>query len=229
MLEEKADIGLFDKLAPNYDRFNHLTSAGIDRVWRRIAVRRMAAADKVLDVAVGTADLAIEMVRRGKAGQVEGIDLSTEMMHIGEAKISRAGLSDRIVLHEGNALAIDAADGCYDALTCAYGVRNFSDLDKGLQEFYRVLRKGGEVIILEFSFPTNRLIAWAYDFYFNHVMTLIGRLMTRDKGTFRYFYHSVKNFPKGEDMLRRMKAAGFRDATAETLTFGISTIYKATK
>ncbi len=228
MAETKENISaLFNKLAPKYDRFNHLSSLGIDHLWRRITIKRMAPAEKVLDVAVGTGDLAIAMVRGGKAQQVLGIDVSTEMMREGAEKTEKLGLSDRIRFEEASALSMPYEDASFDALTCAYGVRNFSDLDQGLSEFSRVLRPGGQLLILEFSYPRNPLIAWCYTIYFNYFMTWLGTMMTKDRGTFRYFYHSVRNFIWGDEVCEHLRKAGFSEVTYETLTFGISTLYIA--
>lgn len=230
MSYEKEHISrLFDRLAPSYDRFNHLSSLGIDHLWRRQTVRAMQPADHALDVAVGTGDLAIAMVRAGKAQRVTGIDISAEMMHIGEQKVAKQGLADRIVFQEASALEMPFADGSFDALTCAYGVRNFSQLDQGLREFHRVLKPGGQLAILEFSYPKNRFFAWCYDLYFNYVMTFIGTLMTKDKKAFQYFYASVKGFIWGEEMKQHLEAEGFSNVTFRTQTFGISTLYLAYK
>jgi len=230
MIEKQNIGGLFDRIAARYDAFNHLTSLGIDRCWRRRAVKGMRRADKVLDVAVGTADLTIEMLRRDKAHTVEGIDLSTGMMRIGEEKVRKAGFAQRVRFTEGSALELPYPDASFDCVTCAYGIRNFSDLDKGLSEFQRVLRPGGQLLILEFSYPQNRLIAALYTFYFKYVMTAVGSLLTKgDRKSFDYFYHSVKNFIWGREMLSHLAGAGFTDAAFRTLTFGISTIYTATK
>lgn len=220
---------LFNRLAPSYDRFNHLSSFGIDYLWRRNTIRHMKPADEVLDVAVGTGDLAIQMVRQGKAKHVLGVDISTEMMRIGEQKTERAGMQDRICFQQASALELPMSDNSFDALTCAYGVRNFSDLDGGLREFYRVLAPDGQLLILEFSYPRNRVVAWLYTLYFNYFMTWLGTLMTHDRGTFRYFYHSVRNFIWGDEMCEHLRAAGFRDVSYETFTFGISTLYIAKK
>lgn len=225
------DIGsLFDRIARRYDLFNHLTSFGIDRLWRRRAIGYDSLCGmRVLDVAVGTGDLALAALRRGGASEVEGLDLSCEMMRVGEAKAKRAGLSDRLTFRQGSALDMPYADGQFDVVTCAYGVRNFTDLEQGLREMSRVLRPGGRLMILEFSYPSNRLIAWLYDVYFNHVMTAIGGWLTKDKEAYRYFYRSVRDFARPGEMLERLGACGFRTATAESLTFGVSTIYRAIK
>lgn len=219
----------FDRIAKRYDRFNHLSSAGIDHLWRRQAVRKMPVCKKVLDVAVGTGDLAIEIVKRGKAEEVIGLDLSTEMMRVGAEKARRKGLEERISFIEGSALKMPFPDNSFDAVTCAYGIRNFSQLAKGLQEFQRVLKPGGQLIILEFSYPQNRFVAWCYDIYFKYFMTFLGRMMTQDKAAFRYFYASVKGFIWGEEMTQQLKLAGFTNPCYQTQTFGISTLYTANK
>lgn len=229
-MNEKQNIGsLFDRIAGDYDRFNHLSSMNIDRLWRRKAVRGLRPCEQVLDVAVGTGDLAIEMLRKQKAQHVDGIDLSLEMMRIGAHKAAACGLQDKLSFRVGSALELPYENNSYDAVTCGYGVRNFSDLDKGLLEFYRVLKPGGQLMILEFSYPKNKLVAWAYDLYFNHVMTALGSWMTKDKAAFRYFYSSVKGFIWGDEMKAHLEAVGFKTVEYRTLTFGISTIYCATK
>lgn len=226
----KSDIGsLFDRIAGSYDGLNHTLSLGIDRSWRRRAVKGMAEADNVLDVAVGTADLAVELLRRGKAHRVTGIDLSEKMMEIGRKKLSRKGLSDRALLMQASALEMPFEDGVFDAVTCAYGVRNFSDLDAGLREMQRVLRSGGELMILEFSYPSNPIIRFFYDLYFSNIMPFVGHLVSRDKSAYKYLNKSVKGFIWGEEMCARLVDAGFNDVTFKPLTFGISTVYRARK
>ena len=228
MSNEKQHIGqLFDRIAPTYDGLNHGVSLNIDRLWRKRAVRDMQPAKHVLDVAIGTADLSIEMLRSGKVEQVTGLDLSVEMMKIGEEKCSRAGLQVQFI--EGNAQQMPFADESFDGVTCAYGCRNFSDLDAGLREMYRVLKRGGEVTILEFSYPDNRLIRWAYDIYFSHVLPLIGRLVSRDKTAYTYLNRSVKSFCWGEAFVQHLHDAGFFDEQFQPLTFGITTVYRARK
>lgn len=229
-MDEKKNIGqLFDRIAGTYDRFNHVLSLNIDKSWRRRAVRRLKGCGRALDVAIGTADLAMEIIRQGKASTVEGIDLSTEMMRLGAAKVARAGMSDRITFREGSALELPYADGSFEAVTCAYGVRNFSDLDKGLAEFHRVLAPGGQAVILEFSYPSNAFVRFFYDLFFSHVMPLVGRLISKDPSAYTYFRQSVKNFIWGGEMLSHITAAGFVNASYKTFTFGITTVYVAEK
>ena len=159
---------MFDRIAGTYDGLNHGLSLNIDRSWRRKTVKLMPPAQHVLDVAIGTADLTIEMLRRGKAQQVTGLDLSDKMMAIGKAKCAKRKLNTAFV--HGNAQEMPFADESFDGVTCAFGCRNFSDLDAGLKEMYRVLKVGGQVTILEFSYPTNRVVRAIYDLYFTRVL-----------------------------------------------------------
>ncbi len=230
-MQEKQNIGsLFNRIAHSYDTVNHVLSLNIDKCWRRKTVKMLPKTSRdVLDVAIGTADLAIETLKRGKATRVTGLDLSTEMMRIGAEKAAKQGLSEQVEFVEGSALEMPFADGRFDAITCGFGVRNFSDLDKGLREMYRVLRRNGTVLILEFSYPTNPIIRWAYNFYFSRLMPLIGGIISKDKSAYTYFYHSVKNFVWGKEMVERLEQAGFTNVTNTTLTFGIAQIYKGVK
>lgn len=225
---EKQHIGsLFNRIAKTYDSLNHILSLGIDRRWRRCAIKGMQPADRVLDVAIGTADLAIEMMRTAKAKQLVGIDLSEEMMRIGEQKARKKGYD--ISFLKANAQDMPFDDGVFDMVTCAYGCRNFSNLMAGLSEMYRVMAKGGELMILEFSYPTNRLIRAAYDCYFSHILPMIGKWISRDKNAYTYLNRSVKGFPQGEEFLKCLQAVGFIDLSYKPLTFGITTIYHARK
>ena len=230
MDSEKQHIGqLFDRIAPTYDGLNHGLSLNIDRRWRQKTVALMTSAQHVLDVAIGTADLAMEMLRAGKALQVTGLDLSDKMMAIGKEKCAKAGLADRVKFEFGNAQQMPFADESFDAVTCAFGCRNFSDLDAGLREFYRVLKPGGQVTILEFSYPKGRYIRALYDFYFSHVLPLIGRIVSKDKTAYTYLNKSVKSFCWGEAFVQHLHDTGFQREHFLPLTFGIATIYIAIK
>lgn len=227
-LQEKKHIAsLFDRIAAHYDGLNHLLSLGIDRCWRRQAVRSMKPADEVLDVAAGTGDLAILMCRNHKAQHVTAADLSAGMMAIGAAKAQRAKAP--VTFEQVNAQAMPYADASYDAVTCAYGVRNFADLDAGLREMYRVLKEGGELRILEFGYPDNTLVRWGYDLYFDYCLPLVGRLFSRDKTAYTYLNRSVKGFVYGEDFARHLRKAGFKEVSFCKQTFGISYLYLAAK
>ncbi len=226
----KQNIGhLFNRIAGTYDRLNHLLSLNTDRRWRRRAVRRLTPCEKVLDVASGTADLAIEMVRQDKVQQVTGIDISEEMLRIGDEKVRKADLASRITLQQGSALALPYPDGHFNAVTCAYGIRNFSDLNLGLQEMQRVLCSEGQLLILEFSYPDNKIIRFFYDFYFSKIMPAIGRKVSKDPSAYSYLNRSVKEFIWGEEMAEKLRAAGFRNVSFHPMTFGITTLYLAQK
>ena len=229
-MEEKQQIGLlFDRIARTYDGLNHGLSLNIDRRWRRIAVSRMAQAEHVLDVAVGTADLTIEMLRRGKAERVTGLDLSEQMMAIGKTKIERLKWQEKVSFVYGNAQQMPFEDSTFDGVTCAFGCRNFQNLDAGLSEMFRVLKPGGQVTILEFSYPSNPLVRALYDVYFTHILPLVGRWVSRDKTAYTYLNRSVKSFCWGEEFARHLREAGWANVRFETLTFGIATIYTAQK
>ncbi len=244
-MQEKQNIGsLFNRIAHSYDTVNHVLSLNIDKYWRRKAVKMLrssafsvqCSAFNILDVAIGTADLAIEIIKQhnkyvakhslqGAGGLVTGLDLSTEMMRIGAEKAAKQGMSEQISFVEGSALDMPFDDAQFDAITCGFGVRNFSDLDKGLREMYRVLRPNGTVIILEFSYPTNPIIRWVYNFYFSRLMPFIGRIISRDKQAYTYFYHSVKNFVWGKEMVKHLEQVGFVNVINTTFTFGIAQLY----
>lgn len=229
-MQDKNEIGkLFDGIAGTYDGLNHLLSLNIDKSWRRKTVAMLRPCQKLMDVAIGTADLSLEILRQKKAEHITGLDVSREMMKIGEQKVAAKGLADKVVFEYGSALEIPHNEASFDALTCAYGVRNFPDADKGLQEFYRVLKPGGQLAILEFSYPENPVIRFGYDMFFSHILPTIGNLISRDKDAYSYLNRSVKGFMWGEEMCRHIEAAGFRDVRFRTLTFGITTIYTAIK
>ena len=220
---------MFDRIAGTYDGLNHVLSLNIDKRWRRRAIRMLKPAEQVLDVAIGTADLTNEILRQGKAQYVTGIDLSRGMMAIGEQKVAKRGYAPQVQFDYGSAQQMPYVDASFDTVTCAYGVRNFANMDEGLSEMYRVLRTGGELMVLEFSYPTNPVIRWGYDLYFTHILPFIGNLFSRDKGAYSYLNRSVKNFPYGEAFCRHLRKAGFSQIKATPLTFGISTIYTAVK
>lgn len=229
-MQDKKNIGhLFDGIAGTYDMLNHLLSLNIDKSWRKKTVKMLTPCENLLDVAIGTADLSLEIMKQKKAAQIQGLDVSQEMMRIGEEKVRKAGLEGKVKFQLGSALEMPYEDSSYDAVTCAYGVRNFPDADKGLEEFYRVMKTGGQLAILEFSYPTNKVIRCGYDLFFSHVLPIIGRIISKDKGAYAYLNESVKNFMWGEEMCDHIKAVGFKDVKFRTLTFGITTIYTAIK
>ena len=220
---------LFDSISYRYDRFNHTASMGIDRLWRRRAVRSLPDCQLVLDVAAGTADLCIETIRQGKSQKVVGVDISEGMLDVGREKVLRKGLSDKIELRLADCASLPFDDNTFDAVTCGYGVRNFAELDRSLTEIFRVLKPGGQLRILEFTYPTNKLVRFFYDFYFTRIVPRIGKKLTDNGDAFVYFMKSVKSFAKGRDFIAILEKNGFSDTSFKSQTFGISTLYKACK
>jgi len=219
---------MFDAIAPRYDLLNRILSAGIDRRWRRRAVEMIAPEQprRVLDVATGTADLAIEVARRLPVERVVGVDIAESMLQVGRQKVDRLGLSERVVLRRGDAEKLPFSDAQFDAVLVAFGVRNFENLERGLRESYRVLRPGGVLVVLEFSRPRTPVIRTLYRWYAHHVLPRIGAWLSRDEGAYRYLPASVEAFPDGPDFLRRMEKVGFHDLQWKPLTFGIASLYR---
>ena len=158
-----------------------------------------------------------------------GIDLSDEMMRIGKEKVHKKNYSESISFLNESALSMPFEDNSFDLVTCSFGVRNFYDLDLGLSEMYRVMKKNGQLMILEFSYPKNKLIAFIYDLYFSHILPFVGRLFSKDKTAYTYLNRSVKNFVWGDEFLKHLKKIGFTDCSIMPLTFGIATVYTAIK
>lgn len=222
---------MFDSIAPAYDFMNRAMTLGIDRLWRKRAVKMVAKTDpaEILDVATGTGDLAIALARRIPAARITGVDLSEGMIAVGREKIARAGLGERIVLEPADCLSLPFADGSFDALTVAYGVRNFADIPAGLREMHRVLRPGAMLCIIELSTPVNPLVSPFYRLYTRGVIPLVGRLVSRDSRAYSYLPESITAVPQREEMCQLMLDAGFRDARFRPLTLGVCTIYTAKK
>jgi demethylmenaquinone methyltransferase/2-methoxy-6-polyprenyl-1,4-benzoquinol methylase len=219
---------MFDAIAPRYDLLNRILSAGIDRYWRTRAVRLLADEQpaRVLDVATGTADLAIKAERTLHPREVVGVDLSAEMLAYGRDKLDRLGLSPRISLVQGDAADLPFADDHFDAALVAFGVRNFEDLEAGLRGIRRVLRPGAPLVVLEFSrpraFPIKQLYAW----YNEYILPRIGGALSPERSAYEYLPSSVAAFPDGPDFLRRMGESGFEDLLWDPLTFGIASLYR---
>ena len=231
MKEQKTNIGkLFDRIAAHYDALNHLLSLNIDKRWRREAVRSLGkGAGLCLDVATGTADMAIALIRGKKAAKVVGIDLSEQMMERGRAKVERAGLASQITFRNADCARLPFADETFDVVTCAYGVRNFAELDRSLAEMRRVLVHGGELRILEFAYPTRPVIRALYDLYFSHILPLVGGILSHDRKAYDYLPRSVKGFMWGERFVERLQHAGFSETSFISQTFGISMLYQGKK
>ena len=222
---------MFDSIAPTYDLLNRGTSLGIDTLWRK---RMIAQLDPdhhrcVLDVATGTADVAIQTVLRTNAEHVTGVDLSEGMLAYGRKKVKAAGLSDRISLDQGDSENLPYPDASFDAITVAFGVRNFENLERGLQEMLRVLRPGGKLVVLEFSRIPYAPVRWGFNLYFGKIMPLIGRLQSKDPRAYAYLFESVQAFPSGKAFLKILDRVGYNNTEWQALTLGIASIYTATR
>lgn len=223
---------MFDNIAPTYDRLNHILSFNIDKLWRKRVVRLLGKSHplKVMDMATGTGDLAIAMARRMKQLHILGVDLSEEMLAVARQKIEREGFSDRIEVRKGDAENITFVESeSMDAATVAFGVRNFENLEGGLTEIYRTLRKGGKLIVLEFSIPRNRLVRWVYAQYSHRLLPRIGAMLSKDRQAYDYLPDSVEEFPSPERFAHILRGVGFSDIKARSQSFGIAHIYEATK
>ncbi len=221
---------MFNSIAHRYDFLNHFLSAGIDHYWRRRAVDELLASKprRILDVATGTADLAIAALRADPE-HITGVDISEGMLSVGRQKLTERHLTDRITLLQGDSEALDFPDNSFDAIMAAYGVRNFENLDRGLAEMYRVLRPGGKLVVLEFSKPRAFPMKQLYNGYFKFVLPTVGKLISQDRAAYSYLPESVQAFPDGEGFLQHLRQVGFETPKWKSLTFGISSIYTASK
>jgi len=228
--ESRENSEMFDQIAGSYDFLNHLLSLNIDKGWRRKAIRSIAAMKprRILDVATGTADMAIGAIRINP-DQVTGVDVSTGMLEIGRKKILNRGLADRITLIEAACEALPFEESSFDAAMVAFGARNFKNPELGLREIYRVLRPGGKLAILEFSMPRQKWLRAGYRFYFHRLVPAIGRWFSRDLSAYRYLPDSVEAFPKGEAFVALLNRAGFTASTYKPLSFGICGLYTGIK
>jgi len=219
---------MFDTIAPRYDLLNRVLSFGIDRYWRTQAVRLLADEQprRILDVATGTADLALKAERILHPREVVGIDLSAAMLQRGRDKIARRGRSSRITLTQGNAEDLPFEDSTFDAALVAFGVRNFEDLTAGLCDIRRVLRPGGRLVVLEFSQPRGVPIRPLYRWYSRVLLPRIGGFLSPDRGAYEYLPTSVAAFPDGADFLARLERSGYVDLLWRPLTFGIASLYR---
>lgn len=218
--------GMFDNIAGRYDFLNRFLSVGIDVSWRKklIAQLKDVQPKQILDVATGTGDVAIMAAQRLRSLQVTGIDISEGMLDIGRKKIARLHLNSQITLVKGDSEAINAQDGSFDAVTVAFGVRNFENLEKGLAEIHRVLKSGGKVAVLEFSRPRGPF-RWIYEQYMDRLAPFFGKLFCKNPEAYQYLHSSVKAFPEGETFLHILEQVGFNETSLKRLSLGICTIY----
>jgi demethylmenaquinone methyltransferase/2-methoxy-6-polyprenyl-1,4-benzoquinol methylase len=218
--------GMFDNIAYRYDFLNRFLSGGTDILWRKkmLAELRSLSPKTILDVATGTGDVAIMAAKMLKPEKVTGIDISEKMLEIGRKKITKLLLNNKIDLLLGDSEAINSADNSFEAVTVAFGVRNFENLEKGLSEILRVLKPGGKLVILEFSRPVGAF-RWIYNLYMNNLAPFFGRLFCKDKEAYQYLHSSVKAFPEGKTFLHILQQVGFKETTLNRLSLGICTIY----
>lgn len=221
---------MFDSIAHRYDFLNHFFSAGIDHIWRWQAINMLKSIEPktILDVATGTGDLAIAAMRL-KPEKVIGIDISQEMMALGREKLAKKKMDKVIELAYGDAENLSYQDNSFDGITVGFGVRNFENIEKGIGELYRVLRPGGKLVVLEFSKPRYFPIKQLYNFYFNNILPLIGKLVSKDNSAYTYLPASVEAFPEGKAFEQMLKNTGFKSTIWKELTFGICSIYVGEK
>jgi len=218
---------MFDSIAPAYDFMNRAMTMGIDIWWRRLAVKRLKRIrpTSILDVATGTGDFAIQLHNTLHPQHITGVDLSQGMLDEAVRKVKQKGLDGAITFEQGDCMALRMKDETFDAVTVAFGVRNFEHLQQGYREMARVLKPGGMLCVLELSTPTHPLIRWFYDLYTLHIIPWLGSLKSGDKSAYRYLPQSIAAVPQGDDMLQLMRNAGLREATFKRLTLGVCTIY----
>ncbi len=221
---------MFNDIAPRYDLLNHVLSANIDKIWRK-KVRKLIGSiqpEIILDVATGTGDLALELAKL-PVKKIVGIDIAADMLEVGKVKVKNKGLGHLIEMQVGDSESIHFEDNYFDAVSVAFGVRNYENLSKGLGEMCRVLRPDGVVAILEFSKPAAFPMKQLYRFYFNHILPVIGKVISKNSSAYTYLPNSVAAFPEGEVFMAEMQKAGFKDVKQQRLSFGIATLYSAVK
>ena len=222
---------MFDNIAPTYDRLNHRLSWDIDRYWRRKAIKQLKTHKprQLLDIATGTGDFAILAAQMLQPDKLIGADISEGMMRVGAKKVEQMGLQHIISFQREDCLHLSMADNTFDAVTAAFGIRNFQELETGLSEMCRVPRKGGHLCIVELTRPVSFPMRQLFWLYSHTLLPLYGRLISKDKQAYQYLISTIEAFPQGEEMQRILQRCGFREARFERLTFGICTLYLATK
>lgn len=230
MAKKSFIVRLFDDIAPTYDKLNHILSLNIDKSWRSKSVKQVLKGkhDVVLDIACGTGDFSIELAQKG-VEKVIGVDISEGMMKIGMEKVKALGLEDKISMHVDDSESLSLEDNSIDAVTVAFGVRNFEHLQIGLNEMNRVIRPGGTVNVLELSVPSNPVLLWCYKLYFMHVLPFFGGLVSGNKAAYKYLPTSVMNFPKPNVFMSMLETAGFKEVKQRAFTFGLCRLFTGVK
>lgn len=222
---------MFDNIAPTYDTLNHRLSWNIDKYWRRKAIDRLRpfAPQRILDVATGTGDFAIEAAHALKPKELLGTDISEGMMQVGRKKVEAERLDGVIRFQREDCLNLSFEDDSFDAVTAAFGIRNFQNLEQGLLEMWRVLRKGGHLCVIELTTPVSFPMRQLFSVYSHTVLPLYGRVVSKDSKAYSYLTQTIEAFPQGEEMEEILCHVGFSNACFQRLTFGICTLYFATK
>ena len=222
---------MFNAISPKYDALNRILSAGIDQSWRRKTLREIRAtgALNLLDVATGTADLALALAKGIPGSRVVGVDISAGMLEVGRSKVRARDLEGRVRLDLGDGEQLPYEESSFDAVTVAFGVRNFENLEQGLRDMRRVLQPGGTLAVLEFSQPTAWPLRSLYLLYFKNILPRIGRMVSKDASAYTYLPNSVQAFPYGEAFAAKLREAGFKSVRIRPLTFGIASLYLAIK
>ena len=225
--KKKQVAGMFDQIAFRYDLMNRFLSGGIDIYWRKQAIKELKDLHpkKILDVATGTADVAIMTYKYLHPEKIVGIDISEGMLQLGRQKVAKSLLNKHIELIKGDSEAINFKDNTFDAITVAFGVRNFEHLEKGIGEMWRVLKPGGKLVVLEFSKPKKQWFTGVYNFYMRVIAPKAGQWLSKNKEAYQYLNNSVKAFPEGETFLQILQQTGFSETTLKRLSLGICTIY----
>lgn len=215
---------MFNDIAPTYDKLNHILSLNVDKSWRRKAVKHIVSRkpQRVLDIACGTGDFTIALAQAG-VPELLGVDISEGMLEVGRRKVADLGLNIEMRVDDSEQLSL--ADDSVDAVSVAFGVRNFEHLQQGLNEMHRVIRPGGEVCVVELSVPQNPILLWGYKLYFLHVLPFFGGLISGNKGAYKYLPASVLNFPKPDAFCQMLRDAGFREVKARSFTFGLCRMF----
>lgn len=227
--EQVADM--FNNISKTYDVLNRIMTMGIDTIWRKKAIRSLLSIKPqlILDVATGTGDFAIESIRLLNPKKIIGVDISSGMLAVAKEKIAKKGLSDRFEVQLGDSEKLQFENDTFDAVTVAFGVRNFENLPQGLADIYRVLKPGGKAVVLELSNPTAFPVKQLYHFYFHKFTPAMGKLISKDASAYSYLPESVANFPDGDRFAAITKQVGFSETKVRPQTFGFCTIYECTK
>ena len=228
---KKESYKIFDQIAPTYDSLNHILSMGIDIRWRKKLAKELPNKKDliVLDLATGTGDVALHLAKEPRIKKITGLDLSKKMIEIGKEKVLKKNYQNKISLQIGDGMDLPVENNSVDVVTLSFGIRNFSNPFKGLQEIYRVLKPGGRVLIMEFSIPKNKLVRESYFFYFRKLLPWIGNKVSGHKDAYTYLNQTVESFPYGKEFVSLMNQAKIGNLKAIPLTFGIATLYRGDK